>query len=362
MLMFQALARATALRRLPGGLLALGLVLGLVLPVLAQPARVTTAVVEERVIVETVALNGSVTAPRTAQLSSDVEGRVTVLPVALGQRVDAGTPLLELDAEEIALQVRSADAELAEARAVRDDARRRLAEANRLVEGRNIAGNTLNERETDLAIAEASVARRRAERDRLAVRLERHRLRAPFGGQITRRNVTLGEWAEPGMALLTLIDLEHLTLDFAVSLDLHHRLADATLEVRLPGNDAWLAATPIADVPVDDGASRQFLLRATLDAPLAMLPGMAVRGRLLIRSERGPSVPRDALVRRPDGSVSLWLAREEAGQWRAAERRVDPGASHAGRVAVSDIAPGTRVILRGNERLEEGQQLTLDDE
>ena len=355
-------ARAPAVSRLPRGLLALGLVLGLAQPALAEPARVTTATVEEQVLVETVALNGSVTAPRTAQLSSDVEGRVTALPVALGQRVDAGERLLALDTAEIALRVRSAEAELAEARAVRDDAQRRVAEANRLVEGRNIAGNALNERQTALAVAEASVARRDAERDRLAVRLERHRLRAPFSGQITRRHVTLGEWAEPGVALLTLTDLEHLTLDFAVALDLYHRLDEATLDVRLPGNAAWLAATPITAVPLDGGASRQFLLRATLDAPAAMLPGMAVQGRLRVRGDPVPSVPRDALVRRPDGSVSVWLARREAEQWRAAERRVEPGASHAGRVAVSDIAPGTRVILRGNERLEEGQQLILDDD
>ncbi|SDK79279.1 efflux RND transporter periplasmic adaptor subunit [Billgrantia gudaonensis] len=348
--------------RSPRSLLGLGLLLGLSAPLAAQEALVTTARVEERAIVETVALNGSVTAPRTAHLSSDVEGRVTELPVALGDRVRAGDRLLGIDAEEIELEARSAEADVSEARATLDNARRRLEEGTRLGEGRNIARSELSERETDVAIAEATLERRRAERDRLQARLERHRLRAPFDGRITQRDVAVGEWATPGTPLLTLIDLDDLALDFAVPLELHHRLAEAELEVRLPGRDDWLPARPVADVPRDDGASRQFLLRATLDEAPAMLPGMAVQGRLLLRGERGPTVPRDALLRRPDGSVSLWLAEEENGEWHARERRVTPGASHDGRVAVQGVDAGERVVLRGNERLEEGQRLTLEDE
>ncbi|SEM12830.1 efflux RND transporter periplasmic adaptor subunit [Halomonas daqiaonensis] len=344
-------------------LLALGLLLGLAAPLLAQEARVTTARIEKRVIVETIAINGSVTAPRTAHLSSDVAGRITQLPVSLGEHVQEGDLLLAIDGEEVALQAQSADADVGEARAALDNARRRLREGNRLGEGRNIASSELSQRETNVAIAEATLERRLAELDRLEVRLERHRLQAPFAGRLTHRDVAIGEWATPGTPLLTLIDLERLTLDFAVPLDLHHRLADAELEVRLPGSDDWLSAQTIAEVPLEDGSSRQFLLRATLDNPPAMLPGMAVQGRLLLRNGSGPVVPRDALIRRPDGSISVWLAREEDDEWRANEQRVTPGASHEGQVAIQQgVEAGERVVLRGNERLEEGQPLILDDE
>lgn len=344
-------------------LFSLSLLLGFASPLLAQDTRVTTVRVEERAVVTTIDLNGSVTAPRTAHLSSDVEGRVSELPVSLGDRVQAGDLLLSLDAEEVALQVRSAEADVSEAQATLNNARRRLREGMRLGEGRNIASSELSQRETDVAIAEALLERRRAERNRLDVRLARHQLRAPFAGRLTRRSVTVGEWATPGTPLLTLIDLERLTLDFSVSLALYHRLDDAELEVRLPGDGAWLAARPIADVPLEQTSARQFLLRAVLDDAPALLPGMAVQGRLLLRGERGPVVPSDALIRRPDGSVSVWLAREEDGQWRGDERRVVTGPSHDGYTAVEQgLDAGERVIVRGNERLKEGQRLTLDDE
>nr|WP_246389907.1 efflux RND transporter periplasmic adaptor subunit [Halomonas cerina] len=330
---------------------------------MAQDTLVTTVRVEERAVVTTTDLNGSVTAPRTAHLSSDVEGRVTELPVSLGDRVQVGDLLLTLDAEEVALQVRSAEADVSEAQATLNNARRRLQEGMRLGEGRNIASSELSQRETDVAIAEAVLERRHAERDRLDARLERHYLRAPFAGRLTRRDVEIGEWATPGTPLLTLVDLERLTLDFNVPLALHHRLGDAELEVRLPGDETWLAARPIADVPLEETSSRQFLLRAVLDASPALLPGMAVQGQLLLRDERGPVVPSDALIRRPDGSVSVWLAHEEDGQWHGDERRVVTGPSHDGYTAIEQgIDAGERVIVRGNERLEEGQRLILDDE
>ncbi|WP_240454221.1 efflux RND transporter periplasmic adaptor subunit [Halomonas sp. NO4] len=339
----------------------LPLLLGLAAPLPAQEARVTTARVEARAIVETIDLNGSVTAPRTAHLSSDVAGRITELPVALGERVQASDLLLAIDAEEIALQARSAEADVSEAQAALNNARRRLTEGRQLAEGRNLSRSELSQRETDVAMAEAVLERRRAEKERLEARVARHRLRAPFAGMLTQRDVAIGEWASPGTPLLTLIDLDSLTLDFAAPLTLYHRLDEAELEVRLPGHEAWQVARPIARVPLDDGASRQFLLRATLDEAPAMLPGMAVQGRLLLRDERGPVVPRDALIRRPDGSISVWLAVEENGEWQARERRVVTGHSHDGQVAIRQgVTAGARVVLMGNERLEEGQRLALD--
>jgi len=303
-----------------------------------------------------------VEAPRSARLSSDVEGRVTELSVSLGDRVQADALLLRIDDQDVALQARSAAADVSEARATLDNARRRLQEGRRLREGRNIASSELSQRETDVAIAEAVLERRRAERDRLEARLARHSLRAPFAGRLTHRDVELGEWATPGTPLLTLIDLTQLTLDFNVPLAVHHRLDGADLEVRPSGHDDWLPARPLTDVPLDETRSRQFLLRAVLDDAPDLLPGMAVQGRLLLKDDKGPVVPRDALIRRPDGSVSLWLARQEEGEWRARERQVTPGASHEGRVAIQGIDAGERVVVRGNERLEEGQRLTLGDE
>lgn len=335
---------------------------GASLEVLAQDTRVATAVIEEATIVEFLDVSGSVTALRTARLSSEVEGRIADFPVAIGEQVTADQTLLTLDAEEARFEARGAAADVEEASAELDDARRRLNEARQLRESRSIADSDLNQRANAVAVAEAVLERQTATRDRWASRIERHRLTAPFAGMVTARHVEIGEWASPGTALMTLVDLDHLMLDFSVPLSWYPRLETAALEVQVPGDAQWQEARVIARVPQEDEAARQFLMRAELETGGALLPGMAVQGRLRVPGAEGPVVPRDALLRRPDGQVSVWLAREEDGEWRARQRRVEIGASHDGQTAVLDgLTAGERIVVEGNERLEDGQRLALSD-
>lgn len=328
----------------------------------AQDARVETQRVEDTPRIETLRLTGSVSAPRTSQLSSAEAGQVASLDVALGDRVSQGERLMALDSREAELERQRAQANIDQARADRDDARQRLNEANQLSAQQNIAASEQRRRQNTLAAAEALLDARQTEYALWELRVSRHTITAPFDALITQRDSELGEWVTPGDTLMTLVDIDALTLDFPVPFSAYSRMDDATLEIRLEGDTQWYAARPQARVP-QDTTSRQFLLRAEPDESLSLLPGMALEGRLLLEGETGPSVPRDALIRRPDGSVSVWLARQEDDAWRAHEQRVEIGNGHAGNVAVLDgIEAGDRVIVVGNERLEEGQSLSLIDD
>jgi len=328
----------------------------------AQETRVETLLVEETPRVEMLRLNGSVSAPRTSQVSSAEAGQVTTLDVALGDRVSQGERLMALDSREAELERQRAEANVEQARADRDDARQRLNEANQLSAQQNIAASEQRQRQNTLAAAEATLNAQKAEQGLWELRVSRHDITAPFNALITQRESDVGEWVTPGDTLMTLVDIDSLTVDFSVPFSAYSQMDDAILEIRQEGDNQWHKARPQAQVPQDTN-SRQFLLRAEPRESLSLLPGMAVEGRLRIEGESGPSVPRDALIRRPDGSVSVWLAREEDGEWRAYEQRVEIGDSHEGNVAVHDgIAEGDRVVVVGNERLEEGQSLSLTDD
>lgn len=328
----------------------------------AQQARVETQRVEATPRIEMLRLNGSVSAPRTSQLSSAESGLVSTLHVDLGARVRQGERLLTLDSREAELERQRTQANVDQARAERDDAQRRLNEANQLVAEQNIAASEQRQRQNALAAAEATLAAQQAELALWALRVTRHAITAPFDALITQRDIQLGEWVSPGDTLMTLVDVDALTVDFPVPFSAYAQMDNATLEVRQEGDDQWYTVQPQAQVP-QDTSSRQFLLRADLGDALALLPGMAVEGRLRIEGEPGPSVPRDALIRRPDGSVSVWLARQQDDEWRAVEQRVDIGSGFEGDVAVHEgVEVGDRVIVVGNERLEQDQVLTLSDD
>ncbi|MBT2788772.1 efflux RND transporter periplasmic adaptor subunit [Halomonas sp. ISL-106] len=352
-----------------GVVLIITLMLSLVATALAQQSRVETKVVEDTPRVDVLPLTGSVSAPQTSQLSSAEEGQVIELTAEIGDRVTQGQSLLSLDTRDITLESQRARADLAQAEVDRNEAQRLVSEANQL-SAQNFAASERRQRESRLAAAQATLEARRADYALTQLQLERHQVRAPFDGMVTQRESNIGEWVSPGDTLLTLVDLVSLRLDFSVPLSAYQRFEGSQLEVRLEGSDEWLSARTVARIPLD-ASSRQFLLRAVPEKPLEMLPGMAVEGRLQLNGESGPSVPRDALIRRPDGSVSVWIARQNARQdarqeedtWRAFEQRVEIGSSHQGEVAINEgLSAGDRVIVVGNERLEEGQNVSLSDD
>ncbi|SDO00537.1 efflux RND transporter periplasmic adaptor subunit [Vreelandella arcis] len=358
MLQFSPLSRASTLLVTVGAVL----LLSLPGPAAAQATRVETQQVEETPRIETLRLTGSVSAPRTSLLSTAEAGQVAALHVDLGDQVRQGERLLTLDIREAEIERQRAQANIAQARAERDDAQRRLNEANQLSAQQNIAASEQRQRQTTLAAAEATLDAQQAELALWELRLSRHEVTAPFDAFITRRESQPGEWVTPGDTLMTLVDVTSLRLDFSVPFSAYAQMDNATLDIRLEGDPQWYTARTQTRVP-QDASSRQFLLRAEPTDTLTMLPGMAVEGRLRLEGDIGPSVPRGALIRRPDGSVSVWLARQEDDAWRAYEQRVEIGSGHDGNVAILDgIEVGDRVIVVGNERLEEGQSVSLIDD
>src|SRR5690606_20386344 len=93
-----------------------------------------------------------------------------------------------------------------------------------------------------------------------------------------------------------------------------------------------LPAKITAIVPVSDSTSRTFLLRAELtesDAPIT--PGMAVRATLLLERPAGIAIPRDALLRHPDGRETVWVVSQQDAQQVATERNVRSGLKFSGK-------------------------------
>ncbi|MEQ8234626.1 MAG: efflux RND transporter periplasmic adaptor subunit, partial [Gammaproteobacteria bacterium] len=237
----------------------------------------------------------------------------------------------------------------------------RLAEAERLSAELTIAETELRARRAEVAMDAATLEVRRAGEQREAALLARHTLVAPFAGAVSLRMTQAGEWLTPGAPVIELTATDALRIDFEVPQELYPRIGPALpLSVELdarPGEE--LAARVIASVPRSDAQSRTFLLLTRLeDADVPIIPGMSARALLRLAAGRdGLTVPRDALLRYPDGRVTVWVVTTDSdGTARAAERRVEVGRAFDGLVEVtSGLAGDEHVVVRGNEGLVEGQ-------
>ena len=325
---------------------------------------VEVAEAETRPISRVVQVTGSVTSARASRLSVATSGLVTRLHVDAGSRVTAGQLLLELDPELAQLQWQSARAGTEEARNALADARRRLEEAEALAPQQSIAETVVRDLAAEVAEDEAALHRAEAEAGYRQGVLRRHELRAPFAGVVSAKVTELGEWVIPGQPVLELVATDKVRLDFRVPEDF---LADvepgAPVKYTLNADARRVFEGVVATVvPVADPEARTFLLRVSAapgDYPV--VPGMSARAELALSTGRvGRVVPRDAVLRFPDGRAVVWLVEEGKSGPVVKERRVETGLAFEGVIEIRDELPrDVRVVVQGNEALQDGQQVVI---
>lgn len=167
---------------------------------------------------------GTVKVERRAKLAPLTSGRVTVLNVSEGDRVEEGDVLLELWNEDLIAELGHAQSQVAAARARRDEAtrnreyyEREAARLERLEEGGFESEGRFDLARTRAAAGRASEAAAEADVDvalhRVAVAraaLRRTVLEAPFGGVVAEVNCELGEVVTPsptGIPTLPAVEL-----------------------------------------------------------------------------------------------------------------------------------------------------------
>ena len=335
-------------------------------PVLAQLAPVELAEVERRDVVETLRLSGSLSSPRTARLSPDVEGRLVRLDVDAGDRVKSGDVLFQLDDELAKLELAQAVANEHEAEADLANARRRVVEVRELVNEQTFPESEARNLEALVDRLEAVLERRQAERAYAAATLARHRHRAPFSGVVAERNADLGERVNTGSNVLLLVSIDPLQLDLRVPQQYFGRISAGTpVQIGLDALTGEALETEVSRVvPVSDPDARTFIARSRIENGAGRLaPGMSVSAVLRVGTERQAEVvPRDALIRYPDGRTTVWVVDLDGDQYVVSERLVKTGLSFDGVIEILDgLAIGERVVVRGNESLRPGQQVRIKE-
>lgn len=326
------------------------------------PAKVTTVVAEKTDgIVREFSLTGSVTARRDARLSSRIEGLVAEVAVDAGSLVKPGDHLLTLDTKLAEIALDSIRADIAQAEVALAEAIRREEEVQELSRNGGFAKSEAETRKSERRIAEAALQKLRVAETQQQERIERHRVIAPFAGVIGEKLAEAGEWVQTGTPVLHLVETESPRFDIRVPQEFLTRLS-ATEEVSVtldsfPG--VTIPATVAAMVPVKESASRTFLTRLELKDPEHLAaPGMSGSATIRYRSEhRGAvQIPRDAVMRYPDGTAKVWVVAPSGSAETVSARTILTDGS-LGEITevIEGLEGGERVVLRGNEALREGQ-------
>ncbi len=325
---------------------------------------VVTEVVRETTVIRKLELSGTVTSPHASQVSTSVEGLVSAVHFDSGAHVKEGDLLLELDAEIEEAAYLQAEAQVAQAAAEVVDAKRRLGIAESLAKRDYGPKNEVEARQAEVEIDTATHESHIAEQKRRKAILDRHKLPAPYDGVIAKRMVEVGQWVTPGTAVFELVAMRGFRVDVPVPQAHYARLREgADIEIKLDAlPDESIPATIGALIPVSDPDARTFTLRVLpVREDIPIMPGMSARVLInLDTGKRDVVVSRDALIRYPDGRITVWVLKNDGDRVSVTERRIEIGLTFDGMVQVlSGLDEGERVVVSGNESLREGQTVRL---
>ena len=316
------------------------------------PVRIAEAVMTE--LAPHAGAPGSVVSLSDSQIAAATPGPI-VWTAEVGAEVAKGDVIARIDP--------------ADATALRDEARADIArlsaragQAAKLVERYEGLGEdggeseaTIDQLRADRDAAQGDLARARVALRRAETALERTQVRAPFAGRVVARQVEVGEYVNPGAPIVRLVNTE--------DLEVAARAGDSLLASVTPGDriavkngDQTVEAEVRAVVPVGDESNRTLEVR--LDLPdTDWRVGSAVEVRLpRTAKKRVVAVHRDALILRADRVSVFVVGADEV----AKQIDVELGAADGDLIeAIGPIKAGDRIVIRGGERLRDGQKVLV---
>ena len=143
-------------------------------------------------------LPATLSASQESPIYARTSGYLAKLHADIGQRVNAGQLLAEIDAPEVDAQLAQAVAELEQVKASRSLARLAAERSRDLRERKLVAQQDLDEKQAALAQLDASVHASEANVTRLRQLQDFKRVTAPFEGVVTARSVDVGTLIDAG--------------------------------------------------------------------------------------------------------------------------------------------------------------------
>lgn len=320
-----------------------------------------------------VELAGTVTAIHSVTVGAVTSGRIVALPVRVGDGVDSGAVLAQIDPAPYqaavaqaqgAANAATANRQLAAAQAAAAESRLTLAEATAkrmswLYARGGISKQQQDETQADLSTARAAAAQAQAAVSAAAgqvqasqantgaaqVPLQNSTVRAPFAGTITTRLVDVGAVVGAGSPIVTMEDGRNLEIDLAAPED-DTRSFEAgrsvTIRVDALGNRP-IAGRIRAVVPTEGSSSHSVVVKVAVLNPQGLLPGMYARVKVPLDIRVATAVPAAALTNRAgqDGVFAV-------SGGHAHFIPVDTGATRPGFVEVRGLPNGTRFVAASN--------------
>lgn len=350
---------------------------------------VTVATVENRSIAPALFGIGTAEARYVYRIGPTVAGRVKRVDVQVGDRVQAGQLLGEMDpvdlddrirAQEAALKRAEANVLAAEAQVQEASARKTYAEAQarryeRLLKARSVSEEVVEAKRQERQVAVANfravganldatrqeLARVRADHAGLIQQRANLRLVAPADGLVSARDADPGTTVIAGQSVVEIIDPKSLWISARFD-----QLRAAGLRAGLPVRIVLrsqagqsVAGRVLRVEPRADAVTEEMLAKVALDVMPEPLPPVGDLAEVTVALPALPAAPvvPNASIQRVDGQLGVWLIEDDSLRFAP----VKIGATDLdGRVQVFDgLKPGDQVVVYSTRALDARSRIKL---
>ncbi len=321
------------------------------------PAVVSTAPVRSGEIAPMAEFIGTVFYETMSRVASEAEGIVLEAPFEEGEKIRRGALMARLDSQMVENSLKSLQARLAEALAQLEKTRVDFARTEKLFQEKNISEQRYDDDRFAVLFQENRVNSLKTDIEGIQSDLAKKTITAPFDGVIIEKHAEVGQWVAKGGPLALVAE--------NTALNIVAYLPQAILPWVEPGTAVSATAQGrtvngrvLGVVPRGSVETRTFPVRLRVEEGAEdLIEGMEVR----IFFPSGPRsrcllTPRDAVILMKGQSVLFRV--EEGKAVMTPVKVIGYNGADAG-IESPALAEGAVVIVKGNERVQDGQPIVV---
>lgn len=303
---------------------------------------------------------GRVVGSQRAEIGFELDGKVVKVNVENGQGVRRGDVLAELDTTALRIEQKELQASREEVSARLEQIGRDLQRYRSLSAKGYISQGQLDQLESDQRATRAQINQIEERLRGVAVRLDKARLVATFGGEIANVKIEEGVIVSSGQAVMQLVETGRSEAIFGVSGELGRELVIGQSLPVYSNRGQWLAQV-IAVSENLDWRTQTRSVRVALPVDIPHVDGETIQ--LLVpahRQQEGFWVTQSALLGDVRGTWAVYQVVGDGDSTRLVKRSVRTRYQHNGRVFVSsELDTGDLIVASGTHRLAPGQAVKV---
>ena len=291
-----------------------------------------------------------------SKVAAEVAGIVVNTNCEAGQKIANNEWIVQLKADLLSAEIKGAKASYEQTLVELEMAQKNLKRMDTLYKNASVSQNLFDDHLFKKRAVEKQSIALKASLDRKLLLKKKKRIKTPFAGIVVEKFVEKGEWIPLGGTVATIADTKIMDVIMDIPQDYIEFLKnESKLNISFQGYKK--KADFISIVPSGDVSTRTFSVKLRIKNDYNLIEGMEVLVHIPISARKKElMVPRDAVIKKYGKDV-IFLVKD----LKVKMLSINITGYKASMIGITGkgLSQGMQVVIKGNERLIDGQQVRL---